>query len=373
MKIGFDAKRIYHNATGLGNYSRDMVCVMSRYYTEALFYLYNPKSKKIDRLENRPNVFEVNPDSRFWRNFSSIWRQGPIVKQLLNDNIELFHGLSGEVPRGLKSANIKSVVTIHDLIFVRYPALYKYMDRKIHFKKFSFAAKQSDVIIAISEQTKRDIVDFLKIDPNKIVVIYQGCHKFFKEKPSDLFKKQVKEKYKLPDRFILSVGTIEERKNLLTTVKAVKDIDEKLIVIGGKTKYYETVKKYIAENEMENKVIFLENVDLKELVCIYQMSSLFVYPSLFEGFGIPIIEALYSKTPVITSKGGCFSEAAGPNSFYVDSLNEVELRDKIVEILSNDDLANEMKEKGYQFVQKFNDSVIANEIMNVYKEVIDEN
>lgn len=243
------------------------------------------------------------------------------------------------------------------------------MDRKIHFKKFLFAAQNSDLVIAISEQTKRDVVEFLNIEPEKIVVVYQGCHKLFKEVQSENSRQAVREKFKIPEDFILNVGTIEERKNLLLAVKAIKDIDENLVVVGGKTKYYDAVMQYVIENNMSDRVFFLENVALKELVSLYQMANLFVYPSVFEGFGIPIIEALYSRTPVITSKGGCFSEAGGPDSIYIAPTDENELQAKIIEVLSNTGLRDNMTSKGFEFVQKFNDDQIAENLMEVYNKI----
>jgi len=370
LRIGYDAKRIFHNKTGLGNYSRDLVSILSKFYSSNTYLLYNPKKKKIDRLSKSNNLIEILPKSNFWRKNSSVWRQGPIVKQLIEDGISIFHGLSGEIPRGLASVNIKSIVTIHDLIFIRYPKMYKYMDRKIHFKKFLFAAQNADVVIAISEQTKRDIVEFLHVKEEKIKVVYQGCHSYFKEEQTTVFKEFVKKKFNLPDNYILSVGTIEERKNLLLSVKAIKDLEVVLVVVGGKTRYYDTVRRFIIENDMLHKVLFLENVELKELVALYQMADLFLYPSLFEGFGIPIIEALYCKTPVITSKGGCFSEAGGPGSIYVSPTDKKELKEKIEEVLSNEVLREKMIVNGFEFVQRFNDEDIAKNMMKRYKEIL---
>src|SRR5690554_6805482 len=160
------------------------------------------------------------------------------------DNIEIYHGLSGEIPIGLPK-NVKSVVTIHDLIFMRYPELYSFFDRKIHFWKFRYAAKKADCVIAISEQTKRDIVEFLKINPEKIKVVYQGCADVFKENFSSEEKESVRKKFNLPEKFVLNVGTIEERKNALTIVKAIHDLDIKLVLVGRKTKYYQKIEDYV--------------------------------------------------------------------------------------------------------------------------------
>ena len=372
MKIGFDGKRAFHNATGLGNYSRDLLKILAAYFSDNEYYVYNTKPKKIDRLSGFQNLIEKLPESAFWKKFSSVWRQGPILKQLKKDQIELYHGLSGEIPRGIEKSGIPSVVTIHDLIFVRYPELYSFFDRKIHFNKFKYAAENADKVIAISEQTKNDIIEFLGIEAFKIEVIYQGCHNIFKEEVTEVEKSRVKEKFNLPENFILNVGTIEERKNLLSVVKSIKNLETHLVVIGRKTGYYQTVLKYIEDNNLNNRVHFLEGVALNELATIYQMADIFVYPSIFEGFGIPIIEALYSKTPVITSKGGVFPEAGGPNSCYVDPNNTDEFSKAIENILNDESLRNNMVEKGHTFVQKFNDDVIADNIMQLYRSILNE-
>ena len=367
MKIGFDAKRIYHNTSGLGNYGRDLVRILSQFYADNTYVLYNPKVKKVKRLTSKDNIIEVLPDTKFWKVFSSIWRQGPIVNQLKNDEVEIFHGLSGEIPNGIQKTSIKTVVTIHDLIFVRFPKLYSFFDRKIHLKKVKFAAENSNIIIAISEQTKRDIVNYLKIDEAKIVVIYQGCHATFKEEKSFDFKEEISLKFNLPKKFILNVGAIIERKNILSLIKAIEKIDTTLIIIGGKSSYFNVVNSYIKNNNLEDKVRFLENVTMPELSAIYQMASVFVYPSIFEGFGIPIIEALYSKTAVITSTGSCFSEAGGPDSIYVAPKDIETLSNKICLVLEDEAIRNNMIEKGFNFAQKFNDDNIAKQYFELYK------
>jgi glycosyltransferase involved in cell wall biosynthesis len=370
MKIGFDAKRIFHNTSGLGNYGRDLVRILSEFYPNNTYNLYNPKPKKIHRLSLKDNIVEILPNKKIWKKLSSIWRQGPIVKQLENDAIEIFHGLSGEIPKGIEKSSIKSVVTIHDLIFIRYPKLYSFFDRIIHLKKVRFSANNADIVIAISEQTKRDIVQYLKINEAKIVVIYQGCHATFKEEKSSDFKCEVKNKFKLPEKFILNVGALNERKNILSLIKSIQNIATPLIIIGGKTSYFKVLETFIIENKLQDKVFFLENVSMPELAAIYQLASVFVYPSIFEGFGIPIIEALYSKTPVITSTGSCFIEAGGPDSIYVKPKDIKTLSDKIQLVLEDENIRENMIDKGFKFVQKFNDDVIAEKYFSMYDSLI---
>ena len=370
MNICFEAKRVFHNKTGLGNYSRDLIRLLSQYFPENNYFLYNPKTSNAGLFEaNEKNVFEKKPPTPFYTKFYNLWRQKGVVNDLVKDKITIFHGLSGEIPSGLRAKNIKSVVTIHDLIFMRYPDLYSFFDRKIHFYKFKKAAQEADLVIAISEQTKNDIIEFLKIDASKIKIIYQGCHAAFKQTFSSEEQEKIIAKYNLPSSFILNVGTIETRKNILLAVKAIKEIDTCLVIIGNETPYANEVKNYIKDNNINHKVLFLKGLNTNELAIVYQLAKIFVYPSIYEGFGIPIIEALYSKTPVITTRGGVFPEAGGPNSIYVDPNNSDEIKEKIELLLNNKNLRTEIAEKGITFVQKFSDKVISEQIMLAYKSI----
>jgi glycosyltransferase involved in cell wall biosynthesis len=367
MRIGFDAKRFFHNRTGLGNYSRNLIKILSDSYSENDYLLYNPKQSNKFSLQNYSSkVIEVVPSNFLFRKLSSLWRLFFISNDIKKHSVEIYHGLSGELPIGLDN-KIKKIVTIHDLIFIRYPNLYSFFDRKIYFWKFKYAAKKADIVIAISEQTKKDIVEFLKINPSKIKVIYQGCQDVFKIEYTLEEKKAVAEKHNLPKKFILNVGTIEERKNLFTIVKSITDIDIPLVIIGKKTSYYHEILQYIIEHKMEKRVFHLIKLDNKELAIIYQLATVFVYPSIFEGFGIPIIEALYSKTPVITTNSGVFPEAGGPHSIYINPTNIEALKEKIISLLSDETSIDEIAEKGYEYVQKFNDSLIAEQLNNCYK------
>lgn len=371
MKIGYEAKRVFHNKTGLGNYSRDLIRILSTYYPDNDYFLYNPKEKsKLLFTTNNTNVFEKLPSTTFYKKFKNLWRQKGIVNDLVADEIELFHGLSGEIPMGLKKKNIKSVVTIHDLIFMRYPNLYGFFDRKMHYLKFKKAAFNSDIIIAISEQTKKDIVTFLGVEPDKIKVIYQGCQDVFKKHYTDEEINAIKAKFELPDVFVLNVGTLEERKNALIIVEAIKDLDTKLVLIGKSTSYTEKIHHYIKEHQLEHKVQFLSGLTSTELAIVYQLATVFVYPSIFEGFGIPIIEALFSKTPVITTNSGVFPEAGGPNSIYIDPTDSAELKNQLELLLDDKKLRDTISEKGFDYVQRFNDDKIAAAIMKCYIDLL---
>jgi len=365
MKIAFDAKRFFHNTSGLGNYSRDLLRILSEYEPDNEYILLNKnKSERGKEILERSNVKFAQTSKG---NFSRQLKMGKDAQKL---GADIFHGLSGELPLKWDQKPIKKVVTIHDLIFVRYPQYYSFFDRKIHFWKFKKAAETADKIIAISEQTKRDIIDFLKIPETKIDVIYQGCHKAFKEEQSPELIQAAKEKFNLPERFILNVGTIEDRKNLLNIVRAIHETDIPLIVVGRKTKYFQKIAAFLKKNKMENQVIFLEGVSMDELAVLYKLADIFVYPSFFEGFGIPVIEALFSKTVVVTSNTSCLPEAGGKDSVYIDPDNYLDLKAKIKFLWENESERKRREEKGFTFVQKFNDEPIARELMHFYQKII---
>lgn len=363
MKIAFDAKRFFNNSSGLGNYSRDLVRILATHFPENEYVLlHKNKSERGKEILDFPNVTFKETSK------GSFSRQLKMGKDAQNIGADIFHGLSGELPLKWNSKKIKKIVTIHDLIFVRFPQYYSWFDRKIHFWKFKKAAEKADLIIAISEQTKRDIIEFLKIDEKKIVVVYQGCHNAFKEFIFPDFLEKIKQKYHLPEKFLLNVGTIEERKNLLNVVKALKDTKIPLVVVGKKTKYFKKIEKEIQKSGVE--VQFLEGVSMQELAAIYRLSTVFIYPSLFEGFGIPIIEALFSGIPVITSNVSCLPEAGGENSLYVDPKNVADIQSKILFLWNNESERKRRREKGFEFVEKFRDEQISEKVMKVYLEVL---
>ena len=371
MRIGFDAKRAFLNNTGLGNYSRDTIRVLSNYFPDNKYFLYTPKAKENSRLSflnSNSNTFVRTPKSLLNRALKSYWRSKSIVKDLFTNKIDIYHGLSHELPLGIEKTSIKSVVTIHDLIFIRYPHLFSTIDRKIYFKKFKSACERADKIIAISQQTKQDIIDFLEIPESKITVVYQGCNNIFQKPIAESKKEETLKKHNIPTKYLLNVGSIEERKNLLSLLQALKELpNQKLVVIGNGKSYKIKCLRYITKHNLSDRVMFLSNLTLEEMAVIYQSAQIMLYPSIFEGFGIPILESLFSKTPVITSKGGCFSETGGKHSKYINPLSIKEMKEAILEIQNSTELQNSMSENGFEFAQKFTDDKIANNLMEVYR------
>lgn len=369
MKIGFDAKRAFYNTGGLGNYSRSTIEMLSKYYPKHDYLLYTPSVENSVDFNTAENVKTIVPKLFLSKTFKSYWRTVRLSRKIKEHKLDVFHGLSGELPyKASKNTDTKLIVTIHDLIFLRFPELYRAVDRKIYLQKAKYACEIADTIIAVSEQTKTDIINFLDVDDSKIEVVYQGCNTLYYNEADTNKKIEVAQKYNLPDTYILNVGTVEKRKNTLTVLKALKlaKIKTEFIIVGKKTNYQDELLKYAGENNLTNQLTILNNVPIEDLPAIYQQAALFVYPSYFEGFGIPLIEALYSKIPVITTKGGVFSETGGLSSIYIEPDNFKNLSEAINVVLNDAKLRDEMIAEGYKFVQKFNEEKIATNLMNVY-------
>ncbi len=369
MRIAFDAKRAFHNTSGLGNYSRDLIRGMAKHFPNNEMILFNPKkSDRLVELEKNEQIKEIKPKTGLSKRFTSLWRRFSLVKLAEKEKVHIFHGLSNELPSGIQYGKFKKVVTIHDIIFMRYPSWYPFIDKMIYYSKFKSAARYADRIIAISEQTKRDLVSFFGVQSDKISVVYQSCHEAFKKQFTTEEKTDIQQKYTLPDKFILQVGTIEERKNLLYTLNAMLNLkDVQLVVVGRKTDYFKKVNAFIYQHNLQERVHFKSVDSMEDLAVIYQMAHVFCYPSIFEGFGIPVIEALYSNVPVITNKEGVFPEAGGPDSYYVDLNDPKEMSDLIEELYSNEDKRKLGIDKSRTFVSKFDEAVVMAELEKVYR------
>lgn len=372
MQVGFDAKRIFNNFTGLGNYGRTLLDDLQQQFPEHAYHLYTPKiagSPRVDPfLAN--NRFQVHQPG----GMPFLWRSMGIKQELKRDQIQLYHGLSHELPIGIQQTGIRTVVTIHDLIFHHYPAQYAFLDRHIYAYKFKYACKQADRIVAISESTKRDIVACYGIPTEKISVIYQACDPSFQVMRSPAQRKEQLAPYSLPTDYLLYVGSLIERKGLHQIVEALRmlpaSLDIPLIVVGQGKAYRKRIEGLLAQYGLQNRVQFRPDIPFTAFPALYQAASAFLYPSLYEGFGIPVIEALWSCTPVITSNCSSLPEAGGPDSWYVNPDDPGEIAHAIETVLGDAADRSRRVEAGHAYVQRFEGKRLAAEMMALYREVV---
>lgn len=383
MNIGYDGKRAFQNKTGLGNYSRSLVTILKQYFPQHQYRLFAPKQTALFDIRSLGQVEAITPKKSFYKKFPTIWRQFGMIKEIADSGLDIYHGLSNELPRGIEKTGIKTVVTVHDLIFERFPDTYHFDERYVHRWKIKRACKIADAIIAISNQTRDDLVNFYSVNPDKISVCYQSCNPIFEAKVTDAAKAVVKNRYNLPDKYFLFVSSIAPRKNLAVICKAmvlVKDlINIPLVVIGDGKKVKEEVRHFMQANGMAERLVFLnelpaakENafISAEDFPAIYQQALALVYPSIFEGFGLPLLEALWSNLPVICSNTSSLPEVADNAALYFAPDDHKMLASHIRDIATNVTLAEELKLNGFIRAQKFASANYATSIMNVYNKLL---
>ena len=380
MNIGYDGKRAFQNKTGLGNYSRSLLSILNRYFPQLQYTLFAPKKTNLFDIDSYHNFQTIQPQNFFYKKLPSLWRRIGIVKQIDQAHLDIYHGLSNELPKNIEKLNIKTVVTIHDLIFERFPKTYHLDERYTHRWKIKRACKIADAVIAISEQTKNDLIELYGVSPQKITVCYQSCNPIFEKTISEIEKSNVKKKYQLPDQYFLFVSSITARKNLIAICRAMIILKDTLaiplVIIGdGKIEKNE-VKQLMKENGIEHRLLFLNELSAAkedsftsaaDFPAIYQQALALVYPSIFEGFGLPILEAMWSGLPVICSSVSSMPEVAEDAALYFSPEDTNQLAQHLQAIASDQQLAKILKDKGREQAKKFSTENYANQIIKIYK------
>ncbi|WP_455110053.1 glycosyltransferase family 4 protein [Porphyromonas sp.] len=376
MNIAFDAKRITNNATGLGNYSRFVLEALTEYRPENRYLLYSPSIGRPELyrelLEHR-SVQLHTPHRALAFLGGSLWRNYSIPRLVREAKVDLFHGLSNELPLGLyRAQRVGTVVTIHDLAFIRYPQYYKPIDRLLYRRKYGASARAADHVITVSEQTRRDVIDIFGVEEERVTTVYQGCSERFAQiQPEEVAA--ARQALRLPQRYMLFVGSIEERKNLLLAVEALAQLQDKelhLVAVGRRTPYVQQVLDRARRLGVMSRLHLLHQVGATYLPGIYGGAEVFIYPSRFEGFGIPIIEALNAGIPVIGATGSCLEEAGGPTSLYTDPDNADMLASLIDRVLIDISLRRLMIDEGRSYVERFTPKRIARDLSQVYEQVM---
>lgn len=374
--IGFDAKRIVRNGTGLGGYGRTLVNDLIRRNDGDMELLLYAPDKGRDHLRQQiiqdPHARFVYPKGNPCRLSRDLWRVKGIVSQLKADGVQIFHGLTGELPLGIKKSGIKTVVTIHDLIFMRHPEYYNWLDVKIYEWKFRQTLKEADRIIAISECTKRDIIELGGISGDNIDVIYQSCNpRFLTSHPSSLNAQRSTlnaHPSSLPPRYMLCVGTIEERKNLMLALRSLAHLPEDihLVAVGKQTKYAAQVEAEAEKLGLKHRLHMLSGVSDADLHTVYSLAEVFVYPSRYEGFGIPIIEAIFCGLPVVACTGSCLEEAGGPDCLYVHPDDVEGFAQCVSRMLAGSPERDSRIRASMDYVHRFRGADVAGQVMEVY-------
>lgn len=373
MKIGFDAKRLFRNFTGLGNYSRTLVGNLAARFGANHYTLYT------ERVSDDPEVtpflhspYEVvRPRRKF------LWRLWRVSRDVRRAKIDIFHGLSHDLPIGIRRSGARVVVTIHDVCYKTYPAMFPLAERLIYGWKYRHSCRVADRIVAISESTKRDVIQYFGIDESKVEVIYQAINPVFHDEISTESAREVVGHYGLKGDYALYVGSVNSRKNLKGIIQAYALLDERhrlpLVVIGGGGGAYLTECLAEAERlEVARYITHLQGISsMQTLQAFYTAARVMIYPSFYEGFGLPVAEALLCHCPVITSTVSSLPEAGGDGALYVDPTSTEQIAQAIAKMLDDRDYANQLAAKGYAYViDRFDPAKLTAQMHQLYEKLM---
>lgn len=314
-----------------------------------------------------PLALRAPPLRQYWRTC----RTGRAARR---DGARVYHGLSHEMPRDLPRTGIPGIVTFHDLLFERFPDLFPAIDRMSYRWRYRWSAERATRIVAVSGQTRDDLVKWYGVDPERVTIIPPARDPAFAVPAPGGMAGAVRTRLGLPGQYLLSVGTLERRKNHRVLIEALALLDPDrapvLVLAGRDGGEASAIRKLAEARGIASRVRVHHDVTAAELPALYQGAALFLYPSLFEGFGMPIVEALSAGVPVITTAGGCFPEAGGPSTRYVTSTDAVGLAGAIQDILGDAALAAHMREEGRRWALRFDAAALAAPLVDLYHTVL---
>lgn len=369
INIGINARYLQRTLTGIERYILEVMKQLGKIdktnnYT--LFYCpHNPLPPQRFGNNQHQYVTKFNTKGRLSR---ILWEQFYLGKEITAHNIDVFHGTSFVLPF-LKSC--KYVMTIYDLSYLTHPESFTFIN-KLYFKFFLHPSIYlADKIIAISQATKQDIMKYFRIPEHKIEVIYGALSPSITRVTDESTLQHIKQKYQLPNKFILFVGLISPRKNLERCIKAFanthKETGHHFVVVGKKGWLYQSVFDLVDKLHLKDKIIFTDYVPDNELTAFYTLADTFIFPSLYEGFGLPILEAMTCGCPVITSNISSMPEVAGNAALLVNPYSVKEIADAILALHNNKELRTQLITKGHKRTTAFTWEENARKTLAVYE------
>jgi glycosyltransferase involved in cell wall biosynthesis len=351
MRIAIDARKLHD--FGIGTYIRNLLRHLARLDRQNEYVLLCQESDLGVAAQLGPNfrtVLERSPNY-------SLREQLHVPWVLLRERPDLFHAPHYVLP---PAVTCRSVVTIHDCIHLMFP---QYLPNRLAsmYARVSMwnAARRSDRILTVSEASKRDILRFFDVPPEKVVVVYNAIDERFWVAPSDDDVARVRERYQLDQRFVLYVGNIKPHKNLVRLIEAFAQLrsggfdDLKLLIIGDEISKLPALRRAVHGHKLHKHVRFLGYLPDETLAILYRLAAVFVFPSLYEGFGLPPLEAMASGTPVVTSNVSSLPEVADDAAVLVDPNDSRAIADGVRRVLSDPALAASLRERGLLRAREF--------------------
>ncbi len=373
MRIGIDARFYGSTGKGLGRYTEKLIQNLEKIDAQGgnqYFIFLSPEGWAEYRPQNK-NFHPILADYKWYSLAEQLYLPGLLNKY----HLDLVHFPHFNVPLGYRK---KFVVTIHDLILLHFPTLRGTM-LNFFFYWFKFwiyriviylAIKRSEKIITVSQFTKKDILANYSIDPQKIAVTYESCDDFCNF--SSEKEEQILKKYAIIKPYLLYVGNAYPHKNLEKLILAFSGLKEKiadvnLVLVGKEDYFFQKLKQTVAEKKQSTGIIFTGFIPDQELDIVYKNACVYVFPSLYEGFGLPPLEAMAKGVPVASSNHPCMQEILGESAFYFDAKDDDIMAEKLKEIISNSELRERLIQKGYAQIKKYSWQVMAEKTLDIYK------
>jgi len=299
-----------------------------------------------------------------------------LAQAIRHQHLPLYHGLSHELPIGIGRSGAVPVVTMHDAIFRRFPDHYPLVDRLVYDRKWRYSCQQAAQVVAISEHTRRDLMEFYQLPAERVRVIYQSVDERYQERAPTAAQQAVRQHHGLPGDYLLFVGSLTPRKNLLGLIKALMQLAPgqrpPLVVVGQGHSYQRQMMALLHRKGMAREVFFRPEVADAELPALYAGALALVYPSLYEGFGLPIVEALSQGTPVITSQVSAMPEATGPGGMLIDPHQPASIAAAVEELVGDSTRAQQLAAAGATHIRRFAPRIIAEQWAQLYGQLVGE-
>ncbi len=370
MKISLELQPCCGNKSGIGIYTYEIVRRLSNKngltYSGNLFNFLN-RNDNSELINIITIPIEINPIMPYGI-YRRIWRYTNLSYQALFSQSDITHFFNYIVP---PKVNGKVITTIYDMSYKLYPETLDKRNLKRITRDINYSIERSDIIITISENAKKEILEEFSLDHDRVKIIYPSFDTIISDQPFHT----IADKFNIPSKYILYVGNLEPRKNINTLIKSFaelkkeSDLDYHLVIAGQKGWLYDDIFKTVEDLGMSNHITFTGYVSTEDKSALYKNASLFVYPSLYEGFGIPILEAMSSGVPVICSNTSSMPEVAGNAAILINPDNPNNIADAMYKLLSSEDLRNKKVELGYQQIKKFSWDKSAAELIEIYREV----
>jgi glycosyltransferase involved in cell wall biosynthesis len=363
MRIGVDATPIFLRKGGIGYYTHNLLEYLTRTDTKDEYILFKTTQTQPETpipFITRPNVKVIYTPKLLQKHRSD------------KERIDLYHGTNFRLRgRGRKG----NIVTIHDLAFRHYPHfLKKKFGQFLSFWKTRRDVQEADRVIAVSQHTAHDVIEHFKIDKERVKVVYHGVGDEFRPDVPGESIVEIKKKYQISTpKYILWVGTLEPRKNLPTLIEAYSKLksihSEYTLVLGGGLgwQYQDILNMALS---LGNRIQITGYLPQRDLIPLYAGASLFVYPSLYEGFGMPLLEAMASGVPIVASRTSSIPEVIGDAGVLVDPLRISDIREAILKLLQDSSLRSSFREKGIQRAKEFTWERAAQETLKIYQEAV---